>query len=268
MARIEATLTTCMIASDYDPAHHNWTEKELAALGNCKATAEVIKARLENNGTKVKEMYVIEHKGEKKSDSKSKEHHKGIDETELHYQLLIKFEPSHGATLKDIARFIGVPPEVIEKPHSGRFSYDNMLSYLTHIKYADKIQYAPEDVVTLAGTDYMDYFNANKERWKRARDIVTKKGGKTFERLFREAMSKLEAGELSCEELAGMAKYRKLFLHPKYQPKLEKAQNRVKKLALIDYRRLETERNNGKISLEEAAAREEYKLAFKYCTII
>ena len=65
MAREQADLSTFTLASDYNPMHYNWTETERAALGDCKATAEVIKARLENNGLKVKEMYAIEHRGEK-----------------------------------------------------------------------------------------------------------------------------------------------------------------------------------------------------------
>lgn len=260
MARLEADLTTFMLASDYNPAHYNWTEKELAALGDCKATAEVIKKRLGDNGTKVKEMYIIEHKGEKKA---AKKFHNGADETKTHYHILTKFEPSHGATLREIVKFIGVPLEVIEKPKRGP-SYNNMLAYLTHIKYKDKIQYIPEDVVTLAGTDYMDYFNEHKERWIKARDIVAEKGGKPIDRRFREAIKKLESGELSCEELAGMPEYRQLFLTAKYQRKLEAAEKRVKKLAELDRMRLCNKIQNKEISKEEAATREEYRLVFKY----
>lgn len=264
MARTEAELTFFMLASDYNPAHYNWTENEFAALGDCKATAEVIKKRLEDNGAKVKEMYVIEHKGEKKADSRSKEHHNGIDETKIHYHLLVKFEPSHGATLKKISEYIGVPMQVIEKPRPGGHSYTNSLSYLTHIKYESMIQYAPEDVVTLAGSDYMDYFNEYKERWIKAREIVAKKGGKTLDRLFRKAVYKLESGELSCEELAGVPEYRKLFLSAKYQRKLEAAVKRVEKLAQLDWWRLCTKVQNNEISKEEAKTCEEYRLAFKY----
>ena len=124
MARLEADLSFFMLVSDYDPAHYNWTENEFATLGDCKATAEVIKKRLEDNGAKVKEMYVIEHKDEKKADSKSEQFHGTIDETKPHYHILARLEPSHGATLKEIAEYIGVPPEIIEKPKPGRYSYD------------------------------------------------------------------------------------------------------------------------------------------------
>lgn len=81
MARTEADLTLFMLTSDYNPAHYDWTENELTALGDCKATAEVVKRRLEDNGTKVKEMYVIEHRGEKKANSKPKEYHNSTDTT-------------------------------------------------------------------------------------------------------------------------------------------------------------------------------------------
>lgn len=265
MARLEADLSFFMSASDYDPTHYNnWTKKELATLGDCKATAEVVKKRLEDNGLIVKEMYAIEHTGEKKADSQPEEQHNGTAETKVHYHIIVKFEPTHGATLKKIAKYIGVPPEVIEKPKPGRYSYDNMLSYLTHIKYADKLQYDPNEVVTLAGTDYMNYFNEHKDRWIKARAIVTKKGGKTIDCIFREAISKLEAGELSCSELAGIPKYRKLFLNAKYARKLAAIEKRVKNLALLDRNRLINKLGNNEISKEEAAVSEEYKLAFKY----
>ena len=265
MARKEADLTTFTMASDYDPAHYkNWTEKELSALGDCKATGEVIKKRLEDHGAKVKEMHVIEHKGEKKADSKSKEYHNSTDSTKTHYQILVKFEPSHGATLEEIAEYIGVPMEVIVKPKPGRYSYSNNLAYLIHIKYKNKIQYAPEAVVTLAGTDYMDYFNGYKASWDKARDIVAKKGGKPLDRLCREAITKLESGELSYKELAGIPEYRNLLAKEKYQPKLATARKRIEELAEFDRSCLLDKIRDGEISKEEAKTREEYKLVFKY----
>ena len=264
MARLEAILTFFMLASDYNPAHYDWTENELSALGNCKSTAAVIKRRLEDNGAKVKEMYVIEHRGEKKANSKPKEYHNSTDTTKPHYHIVARFEPSHGATLEEIAEYIGVPPEVIEKPKPGRYSYDNMLAYLTHIKDESKIQYAPEDVVTLAGSNYMDYYNQRKERWIKAREIVAQKGGKTLDRLFREAVSKLKSGELFYRELAGVPKYRELLFNAKYQSKLEAAGKRVAKVAELDLFRLCDRLANNEISKEEAKTCKEYNLVFKY----
>lgn len=261
----KVNLTFFMLASDYNPVHYGWTENELAALGDCKATAEVIKKRLEDNGAKVKEMYAIEHKSEKKADSKSKEFHGATDETKMHYHILVKFERSHGAMLEKIAEYIGVPPEIIEKSRPGRYSYPNNLAYLIHIKYENKIQYAPEAVVTLAGTDYMDYFNENKERWIKARAIVAKRGGKPLNRRFREAIAKMEKGEISYEELCDIEEYDKLRLETKYRKKLQDKKACVLEKAREDYGRLlEKIRNNEITLLEEITANEKWKLAYKY----
>lgn len=263
MARKEADLSIFTMASDYDPAHYNWPEKELAALGNgCKATAEIIKKHLEENGAKVKEMHVIEHKGEKKA---TKKFHSGTDETKTHYHILVKFEPSHGATLEEIAEYIGVLQNAIEKLKPGGYSYYNMLAYLTHIKYEKKIQYEPEDVVTLAGSDYVDYFNDNKERWIKARAIIAKKGGKPLDRLFREAIKKLESGELFYGDLAGIPEYRKLLFEPKYMKLLQRKSESVSEVARLDYDRLRNKIQNGEITtLNEITANDEWKLAYMY----
>ncbi len=266
MARKEADLTLFMLVSDYNPAHYyNRTKNKLAALGDCKTLAEVMKKDLEDNGIKVIEMYVIEHKGEKTADSKSKEYHRGIDETKLHYHIVVKFE-SKQATLKEIAKYISVRPEIIEKPKQGRYSYDNMLSYLTHIKYEDKTQYVPEDVVTIVGTDYMDYYNKRKESWIKARAIVAKKGGKPLGRLFQEAVTKLKKGEISYDDLCDIEEYDRLRLEPTYRKKLICQKNCVSEKALEDYYRLLEKISNKEItSLEEITANKKWKLACMYC---
>ena len=157
-------------------------------------------------------MYVVEHKGEKKADSKSKEYHNSTDTTKPHYHIFVRFEPSHGTALEDIAKYLGVSSEVIEKPLSGQYSYPNSLSYLTHIKYENKIQYAPEDVVTLAGTDYMDYYNENKERWIKARAIKAKKRVRKLADLdWGRLYNKLRNNEISKEEAKTREEYRSAF---------------------------------------------------------
>ena len=266
MARLNADLSFFMLVSDYDPAHYNWTEKELSALGDCKATAEVIKKRLEDNGAKVKEMYAIEHKSEKKADSRSEKFHGATDEAKLHYHILARFEPSHGATLEKIAEYIGVPVKVIVDPKRGRYGYPNNLAYLTHIKYENKIQYAPEAVVTLAGTDYMDYYNANKEGWiKRGRAAVAEKGGKTLDRRFREAEMKLDSGELTYEELADTEEYCELLTNPKYGRKLLTKSNLVKKVCQIHLTNMKKVIADKKIATwEEITASKHFKLLQTY----
>lgn len=210
-------------------------------------------------------MYAIEHKGEKKADSKSKEYHNSTDATKPHYHIVARLEPSHGATLEEIAEYIGVPPEVIEKPRPGRYSYPNSLSYLTHIKYENKIQYAPEDVVTLAGTDYMERYNENKESWLKGRDFVTKNGGKSLDRLFREAIAKLDREEIAYNELRGIKEYRKLLKNPVYAKKLKDKGRCMADLAKQDCSALCDKIQNREItSLDEIMANEEWKLACMY----
>ena len=202
-------------------------------------------------------MYVIEHKGEKTADSKSEEHHKGIDETKPHFHLLVKFEKKQ-ATLEEIAKYIGVRLEIIEKPKSGGYSY------LIHIKDEDKIQYKEEYVVTLAGTDYRDYYNKYRKSWENGREHKAKKGGKPIDRLCREAINKLESGELSYAELFGIPEYHDLLLKGKYQPKLKAAAKRAEETAGYDFCRLCDKIYNGEISKEEAKTLKEYKYVFKY----
>lgn len=119
-------------------------------MNDCKATAEVIKKRLESHGLKIKEMYAIEHK----SNNEWK-----------HYHILSKLE-GEGATLDEIADYLGIVPEMIEKPKPGRYTYENMLSYLIHIKDVDKIQYSPDDVITLVGKNYSEYYTERYNKYK------------------------------------------------------------------------------------------------------
>lgn len=249
MSRLYADLTTFTFASDYDSAHYKWDGNELAALGDCKVTAEVIKARLESNGLKIKEMYIIEHNG--------------ADETPTHFHILVKFEPTHGATLQEIAEYIGVLPNIIEKPKPGGHSYDNMLAYLIHIKYTGKVQYAPEDVITLAGTDYMDYYNERSERWEKARERDEKY--RPLASIMKEAIARMEKGEIAYSELRGVEKYRKLLMEPKYARQLKRKDECIHELSVYDWIALRDKIEKKEItSLDEIVASKEWKLAYKY----
>lgn len=44
MTRLEADLSFFMLASDYDPAHYNWTENEFATLGTVKQLPKSLKS--------------------------------------------------------------------------------------------------------------------------------------------------------------------------------------------------------------------------------
>ena len=81
-----------------------------------------------------------------------------------------------GLSLSAIARALGVPSNMIEKPKSGGHAYENMLAYLIHIKYEDKTQYNPSEVETIVGDiDYTDIYEARKEAWVKGRATMARK---------------------------------------------------------------------------------------------
>lgn len=79
-----------------------------------------------------------------------------------------------GLTLSEIALALGLDENQIEKPKRGKNALDNMLSYMTHIKYARKAQYDPSEVVTVIGRDYQDVYNDRREDWMRGRSAVAR----------------------------------------------------------------------------------------------
>ena len=153
MARTKANITIINIENGYDAKYYRWGNDERVSLTDCKSVAEVMKKRLEAHGLKIKEMYAIDH----------------ISNNEWkHYHILAKLE-GEGATLDEIADYLGIVPEMIEKPKPGRYTYENMLSYLIHIKDVDKIQYSPDDVITLVGKQYSEYYTERYEKWLEGR---------------------------------------------------------------------------------------------------
>ncbi|MBD4638288.1 plasmid replication-like protein, partial [Xanthomonas citri pv. citri] len=89
---------------------------------------------------------------------------------------VIKFASrAKSAPLDRLAFGIGVEPQYVEKPGRGRYAFDNMLSYLTHVKYADKHQYAPSEVATVRGPDYLGIDAQRRETWLKGRAHVKKK---------------------------------------------------------------------------------------------
>lgn len=93
-----------------------------------------------------------------------------------HIHLLVKFKDGKNAnaTISNIAIAFGCEPAKIEKPKPGRYTFDNLLAYLTHIKYADKHQYEPEEVYTAKIEGIKPYeaiYAENEDKWRSARYI-------------------------------------------------------------------------------------------------
>lgn len=168
MARTDANLTIMILVREFLPEYWpGWTDAEKAMLSDSKAMGDIIKKRLENGGCEIAEMYGIIY---------SKDDKHLWDEYQMIYKLgfklphihiVIKFKPKKGKTLG--LELIGVKSNFIEPPKAGRYSYDNMLAYLIHIKYHKKYQYDSHDVITFAGKDYMEYYREKYEAWMNGR---------------------------------------------------------------------------------------------------
>ena len=104
---------------------------------------------------------------------------------ERHIHAVFRFaNRKSSASLEQLAGFLGVEPQYVEKPKAGRYAFDNMLAYLIHAKYRDKYQYQAEEVATLRGKDYMDIYAEQREVWARgAATIKTKNANESADYL-------------------------------------------------------------------------------------
>lgn len=166
-----ANLTTFMLSQDYLPEHWSWTVQEQQALlsNDCALVGQVILNRFKANGIDLETAYIITH---------DKDEHVIWDEyqncykstfTSHHVHFVGKFKKDDAMPIEKIAEIIGVEENYIVRPKAGRHSYDNMLSYLIHIKYPEKHQYRADCVVTLTGPDYMKIYSESRRAWMRGR---------------------------------------------------------------------------------------------------
>lgn len=155
--------------------------------------------RLEGGDCEVTEAYGIVHD---KDQRQVWDQQRGEEVTELkpeHLHAVVKFSGRQkSAPLATLADLIGVEPQYVEKPGRGRYAYDNMLAYLTHAKYADQHQYAPSEVATVRGPDYLGVDASRRSDWLKGRAAVKKKrAGEDFE----DVRERVLAGEVTREEI-------------------------------------------------------------------
>ena len=118
---------------------------------------------------------------------------------------------------------------MLEKAQRGRFGYDNMLSYLTHIKYPDKFQYDPNDVVTIYGKKYSDIYNERRVEWLHGRaKVQTQK-------------AKASVDYVVSEIVAGNLTKRQVLLTPELRNVYQDYRNRVND-AIKTFAEVETEK--------------------------
>lgn len=188
MARKENDLTTCGITQTLDPDYFEWSDEEKKAIENKDLTAimNIIGKRLYDANMFVMEMHGIIHDSDIREVWSEVVSNYVIEPKLDHFHLVIKFGKDEdgkvlGGTLSKIASVVGIEPQYVEKPQRGRYAYDNMLSYLIHIKYEDKAQYDPKLVLTMGCdkdgkplyTPYMDYYNERRKEWLEGRVKIT-----------------------------------------------------------------------------------------------
>jgi hypothetical protein len=168
----ENKLTGAIVVQQFSPAYYigwNPTEKQAVEDENIKTIAETIKSKLEKAGCEIEAMYIIKH---------DKDIYKFWDETTSkyaeaykpnHFHLLIVFKSGKGATLSSISAYIGIEKQYIEKPGRGKYSLDNLYSYLIHIKYTDRHQYSFNEVLTICGKPYSEIYVERKFDWEKGR---------------------------------------------------------------------------------------------------
>lgn len=190
MARKEATLSAFTLVQQLDPDFYGWTAEEKTAIENKDiATIEgIIMQRLYNKGMAVEEMHCIIHDKDIREVWDSTVNTYVVEQKPDHIHCLVKFVKIDGrlfgGTLLQIADALGVEPQYIEKPKTGRFSYDNCLAYLIHAKDEDKHQYDVSEVVSSGCCQdgkplfrpYVDYYNERKKDWEAGR--IKKKNDK------------------------------------------------------------------------------------------
>ena len=175
----EALLTSIAITQYFDSTYwKNGWDEELIKSENIEKILEEIVRRVSEIAT-VTEAYAIKH-----DKDTSVVFDKELQETttelaQPHIHALLKFKKCKGATLSTLAEIIGLEEEYLEKSKSGRYGYDNLLAYLIHAKDKDKYQYSPDEVVTLAGKDYLEVYHKRKEIWLKGK--AKKEVNQTYE---------------------------------------------------------------------------------------
>jgi len=155
----------------------DWDKRYIdeADNGNIRPLLEEVVRRLTEGDCIVSEAYGIIHDKDEISVWDQKKLKNVVEKKAKHVHLLIKFDK--GASLNNLAILIGVEPQYLEKAKSGRYGYDNILSYLVHAKDQKKYQYTPQEVTTILGEDYLSVYNRRMNLWAKGR--ATKEAAET-----------------------------------------------------------------------------------------
>lgn len=176
MARTEANLTSFSLTQLIDIKHWRDDGDDLVKHlreAEVHAIASTLVDRLERGTWLVSECYAIIHDKDMRTVWDENERISITEVKEPHIHISFRFEKkrNEGATLGAIADMLGVEPQYVEKPKSGRYSFDNQLAYLIHAKDKEKYQYEATEVATVRGTDYMQIYAERKRAWRNGRAV-------------------------------------------------------------------------------------------------
>jgi len=177
-------MMACMVVQQLDDANFAWLDKELATLeharnGDLIPLMSVMVQRLTSGGISTTEVHGIMHDKDERKVWNAVNAEYEIAPKPSHIHILIRFPKGSKSTLAALSYALGVDEQFIEKPNRGKFAYDNMLAYLTHVKYSEKFQYPAEYVFSFTQNDpTRDYKAIHAERyeeWLIGRATVNKK---------------------------------------------------------------------------------------------
>lgn len=165
----QANLRCVMIVQQLDPAYWlDWNEELISnAENDLKSVLEEVIERFDKGGCTVSECYGIVHNKDETTIWDQAQMKNITVVKPIHVHILCKFE--RGSTLNNLAVMVGVEPNFLERAKSGRYGWDNCLSYAVHAKNPEKHQYSPEEVITALGEDYLSVYNRRMEAWVRGR---------------------------------------------------------------------------------------------------
>lgn len=89
-----------------------------------------------------------------------------------HIHIWLKFTKK--LYLTSIAKWVGIEPQYVEAPKSGRYSEENSLAYIIHANDSKKYPYQPEDVATY-DFDYVKYEQEHHDKWEKSKSSMKRK---------------------------------------------------------------------------------------------
>lgn len=179
-----------------------------------KGIADYIVAQAEADGVEFECAYFARHFKDEAGPADITDPATGKKYPHLHFILHVasKDGKDQGCSWPQWERYIGIERARIEKLKSGNIEQqkDNVISYLTHVKYPEKTQYGPEIVYTARGRDYGEVYSQRYSDWMAGRAVITQKAATSKERKAL-AINKINHGQLPYQELISTDEGRLLY---------------------------------------------------------